>query len=88
MCQEINFLNFKAATLDICEELKVKNCFLTFNIYFLTHNKCKKCIFFFFFFFLCSGCNCKILCKDFKRIFNRLNAIIGRYATVRTKMEV
>jgi hypothetical protein len=51
MCQEINFLNFKAATLDICEELKVKNCFLTFNIYFLTHNKCKKCIFFFFFFF-------------------------------------
>jgi hypothetical protein len=57
MCQEINFLNFKAATLDICEELKVKNCFLTFNIYFLTHNKCKKCIFFFFFFFCVKSSN-------------------------------
>jgi hypothetical protein len=48
MCQEINFLDYKAATLEICEELKVKNYFLAFNTYFLTHNKYQEILFFFF----------------------------------------
>jgi hypothetical protein len=47
MCQEINFPDYKAATLEICEELNVRNCLLTFNTYFLTHNKCQERHFFF-----------------------------------------
>jgi hypothetical protein len=43
----MNFLDYKAATLEICGELKVMNCFLTFNTYFLTHNNCQEMPFFF-----------------------------------------
>lgn len=48
MCQEINFFDYKAATLEICEELKVMNYLLTFNTYFLKHNKRQERHFFFF----------------------------------------
>jgi len=39
MFQETNILDYKAVTLEIGEELKVRNGLLTFNTYFLTHNK-------------------------------------------------
>jgi hypothetical protein len=56
MCQETNFLDYKAATLEICEELKVRNGFLTFNVYFLTHNKRQERPFFYYFFIIFVVC--------------------------------
>jgi hypothetical protein len=41
MCKERNFLDYKVTTLEIGQELKIRNDFLTFNTYFLTYNKCQ-----------------------------------------------